>query len=186
MDVSHKRAVTEAGWPASVVHVVDSILVAAATAVALASLVVLFLSIGLEVVVRYLTTQGLGWPSELPNILFPWLIMGGIVVAAQRGAHISVTLLLDMLGRSGARVLLLGMQVVVAATFFYLAYIGLAVIEITGTEIYPVTGISARWAYLSLIAGFVGIGLTAATTFVRLLLVEEPRSVRAAGPEEER
>lgn len=186
MDVSHKREVTEAGWPASVVHVVDSILVVAATAVALASLVVLFLSIGLEVVVRYLTTQGLGWPSELPNILFPWLVMGGIVVAAQRGAHISVTLLLDMLGRSGARVLLLGMQFVVAATFFYLAYIGLAVIEITGTEVYPVTGISARWAYLSLIAGFVGIGLTAVTTFVRLLLAEEPRSVRAAVPEEER
>lgn len=186
MDVSHKREVTEAGWPASVVHVVDSILVVAATAVALSSLVVLFLSIGLEVVVRYLTTQGLGWPSELPNILFPWLVMGGIVVAAQRGAHISVTLLLDMLGRSGARVLLLGMQFVVAATFFYLAYIGLAVIEITGTEVYPVTGISARWAYLSLIAGFVGIGLTAVTTFVRLLLAEEPRSVRAAVPEEER
>jgi TRAP-type C4-dicarboxylate transport system permease small subunit len=121
----------------------------------------------------------------MPNILFPWLVMGGIVLAAQHGAHISVTLLLGWLGRNGARVLLLGMQVVVAATFFYLAYIGLAVIEITGTEVYPVTGVSARWAYMSLIVGFVGVGLTAVTTFARLLVTEDPLSVRAHIPEEE-
>jgi TRAP-type C4-dicarboxylate transport system permease small subunit len=111
--------------------------------------------------------------------------MAGIVLAAQRGAHISVTLVLGMLGRNAARLLLLGMQVVVAATFFYLAYIGLAVIEITGSEVYPVTGVSARWAYLSLIVGFIGVGLTAVTTFGRLLLVEDPLSVRAHIAEEE-
>jgi TRAP-type C4-dicarboxylate transport system permease large subunit len=38
--------------------------------------------------------------------------------------------------------------------------LALAVIEITGAEVYPVTGISARWAYLSLIVGFVGVCVT--------------------------
>ena len=121
----------------------------------------------------------------MPNLLFPWLVMGGVVVAAQKGAHISVTLLLDMLPRRASRALLLAMQLLVAATFFYLAYIGLAVIEITGSEVYPVTGVSARWAYLALIAGFVGVGLTAVTTFLRLLITEDPRSVRAHVSEEE-
>lgn len=185
MDISHQREVMAAGLPASIVQVVDTVIAVAATVIAIGALVFLFLSLMAEVVVRYLTTQGLGWPSEMPNILFPWLVMAGIVLAAQHGAHISVTLLLDKLGRQGARALLLGMQVVVAATFFYLAYIGLAVIEITGTEIYPVTGISARWAYLSLIAGFVGVGLTAVTTFLRLLLTEDPMSVRGHSLEEE-
>ena len=182
--VSHEQGMMGAGLPASIIQVVDKAVTVAGTVIPILALVLLFLSLGAEVVVRYLTTQGLGWPSEMPNILFPWLVMGGVVLAAQRGAHIAVTLLLEMMGRSGARVLLLVMQVVVAATFFYLAYIGLEVIEITGTEVYPVTGISARWAYLSLIVGFIGVGVTAVTTFGRVLLADDPRLVRADHPED--
>ncbi len=185
MTVSHEREHEVAGLPATLLQAADGAIAVLSAVVAILSLIVLFLALGAEVVVRYLTTQGLGWPSELPNILFPWLVMGGVVLAAQKGAHISVTLLLDLLPRPLARALLLAMQVVVGATFFYLAYIGLAVIEITGSEIYPVTGVSARWAYLSLIAGFVGVGLTAVTTFLRLLIAEDPRSVRAHVSEEE-
>lgn len=185
MEISREREVMEAGLPASAVHLVDTVIAVAATVVSILALVSLFLSLGAEVVVRYLTTQGLGWPSEMPSLLFPWLVMGGVVLAAQRGAHISVTLTLSLLGRSASRVLLLAIQVVIAATFFYLAYIGLDVIEITGTEVYPMTGVSARYAYLSLIVGFVGVGLTAVTTFVRLLLAEDPLSVRAHVQEEE-
>lgn len=185
MAVSHDREHGVAGFPATLLQAADAAIFVAAAAVSILSLVVLFLSLGGEVVVRYLTTQGMGWPSEMPNLLFPWLVMGGVVVAAQKGAHISVTLLLDMLPRKASRALLLAMQLLVAATFFYLAYIGLAVIEITGSEVYPVTGVSARWAYLALIAGFVGVGLTAVTTFLRLLITEDPRSVRAHVSEEE-
>lgn len=180
---SHDHGMMGAGLPASIIQMVDKVITAAATVVPILALILLFLSLCAEVVVRYLTTQGLGWPSEMPNILFPWLVMGGVVLAAQRGAHIAVTLLLDMLGHTAARVLLLGMQVVVAVTFFYLAYIGLEVIEITGSEVYPVTGISARWAYLSLIVGFVGVGLTAVTTFARVMLAADPRLARYETPE---
>jgi TRAP-type C4-dicarboxylate transport system permease small subunit len=77
------------------------------------------------------------------------------------------------------------MQIVAGLTFFYLAWIGLAVIEITGSEVYPVTGVSARWAYLALIVGFAGVGLTAITTFVRLLKAGDPMLVRAHHAEEE-
>lgn len=184
MDILREQEVTEAGLAASAIHVVDTAIAVAATVVSVLALVLLFLSLGAEVVVRYLTTQGLGWPSEMPNILFPWLVMGGIVLGAQRGAHIAVTIVFGFLGRGAARALLLAMQAVIAATFFYLAYIGMDVIEITGTEVFPVTGISAHYAYLSLIAGFVGVGLTAATTFARLLVTDDPLAVRAQGPED--
>lgn len=178
-NVTHGRMGREAGIPASIVQAVDMVIATIATVVAVLSLVALFLALGAEVVVRYLTTQGLGWPSEMPNLLFPWLVMGGIVLAAQRGQHIAVTAILSLLGPASARLLLLALQVLVAGTFFYLSYIGLAVIEITGTEVYPMTGVSARYAYLSLIFGFVGVGLTAVTSFVRLLIAEDPLSVRA-------
>lgn len=177
--------VREAGRPASPVEWVDRAITLAATAISITALVVMFGALCAEVVVRYITKTSLGWPAELPNFMFPWLVMSGIVLAAQHGAHISVTLLLGKIGRGAQRFLLLGMQVVAALTFFYLAWIGLAVLEITGSEVYPVTGVSARWAYLALVAGFAGVGVTALTTFVRLLQADDPLSVRAHHAEEE-
>jgi TRAP-type transport system small permease protein len=184
-NAAHGRMEKEAGLPASIIQVVDAAIAAIAATVAILALVALFVALSAEVVVRYLTTQGLGWPTEMPNLLFPWLVMGGIVLAAQRGQHIAVTAILSFLGRNSARLLLLALQALIAGTFFHLSYIGLAVIEITGTEVYPVTGVSARYAYLALIFGFVGVGLTAVTSFVRLLIAEDPLSVRAPVGESE-
>lgn len=164
---------------ATLVRWIDGTLVATSIALAISCLVIMFLSLMAEVVVRYLTNQGMGWPSEMPNILFPWLVMSGVVLGAQKGQHIAVTAVQGLLGRTGNRLLLLGLQLVVAATFFYLAFVGLDVLEITGSEEFPVTGVTAFWAYLALIAGFTGLGITAITTFVRLLLANDPLAVRA-------
>ncbi|ARU90679.1 TRAP transporter permease DctQ [Pseudomonas sp. M30-35] len=164
---------------------VDRAIEAASAVVAIAALVAMFISLMAEVVVRYLTNQGMGWPTEMPNILFPWLVMGGVVLAAQRGQHIAVTAIQGVIGRVGNRVLLIAHQILIAGTFFYLAWVGLDVIEITGSEIYPVTGLSAKWAYLAMIVGFVGLGLTALTTLVHLLHAVDPLSVRAHRIEED-
>jgi TRAP-type C4-dicarboxylate transport system permease small subunit len=182
---SAPAAVNESRFMAVVVREVDRAVVACCIVLAIASLCTMFFALMVDVVVRYVASQGLGWPGETPNILFPWLVMSGVVLAAQRGQHIAVVALQGVLGRTGNRVLLLLLQTLTAATFFYLAWVGLDVIEITGTEVYPVTGIAARWAYLALIAGFVGLGITALTTFVRLLLADDPLSVRVHHIEEE-
>jgi len=179
------NAAAPTGVLASVVKWVDDAIVAASVAVAISALVVMFVSLMAEVIVRYLTNQGLGWPTEMPNILFPWLVMGGVVLAAQRGQHIAVTAIQGLIGRGGNRVLLVGHQILIAAAFFYLAWVGLDVIEITGSEEYPVTGISAKWAYLAMIVGFVGLGFTALTTLVRLLIASDPLAVRTHRIEED-
>lgn len=178
-------AAGETRFAAALVRGVDTVIVACAIVLAVTSLSIMFLSLMAEVVVRYLTSQGMGWPSEMPNILFPWLVMSGVVLAAQRGQHIAVTALLGLLGRTGSRLLLLSLQALIAVSFFYLAWVGLDVIEITGSEVYPVTGMSARWAYLALVAGFVTLAITALTTFVRLLLEPDPLDVRVHHIEED-
>lgn len=175
----------ETGCAVAVVKGVDRAIEAGSILLAIASLCIMFFSLLADVVVRYATQQGMGWPTEMPSILFPWLVMSGVVLAAQRGQHIAVTALLSVLGRRGNRLLLLALQLLIAATFFYLAWVGMDVIEITGSEVYPVTGISAHWAYLALIAGFVGLGITAVTTFVRLLGADDPLSVRAQHTKED-
>ena len=176
----------EAGPPASFpIRMVDSAVTYAATSISIAALVAMFAALFAEVVVRYLTKQSLGWPTELPNFMFPWLIMAGIVLAAQHGAHIAVTLTLGLIGRGAQRALLVAMHAVIALTFLYLTWVGLDVIKIAGGEVYPVTGISANWAYLALIAGFAGIGVTALTTVGRVATAADPMTVRTHHAEEE-
>lgn len=186
MNAAHAPLVAEPESPATlVVRWVDNTIVGISTALAIGSLAVMFVSLMAEVIVRYLTNQGMGWPTEMPNILFPWLVMGGVVLGAQRGQHIAVTAINAMLGRGGNRALVVAHQVLIAATFFYLAWVGLDVIEITGSETYPVTGITAQWAYMAMIFGFVCLGITALTTIVRVLQADDPLSVRAHHVEED-
>lgn len=186
MTVTHSpNTVMANGLTGSVVKWVDSSIVVTGSVIAISALVIMFVSLMAEVIVRYLTNQGMGWPTEMPNILFPWLVMSGIVLAAQRGQHIAVGAINTLLGTVGNRILMLALQALVAATFFYLAWVGLDVLEITGSEVYPVTGISSRWAYMALIVGFVGLGITALSTFVRLLLASDPLSVRVHHVEED-
>lgn len=163
----------------------DRLIVILSSVVAALALVVMFITLMAEVVVRYFSNQGMGWPSEMPGLLFPWLVMGGIVLAAQRGQHIAVEAIHDWLGRGGNRVLMLLQQLLIAGVFLALAWVGLDVIEITGVETYPVTGISARWAYLAMIAGFVALGLTALTTLVHLSVAPDPLAVRRHRVEED-
>ncbi|MGB6105049.1 MAG: TRAP transporter small permease [Pusillimonas sp.] len=163
----------------------DKAIYLASVVAALGSILAMFVALLLEVVVRYATNSGLGWPTELPNLLFPWLVMSGVVLAAQRGQHIAVTALLGILGPLSTRILLIVLQLILLVVFVYLADVGLRVIEVTGSETFPVTRVSAKWAYLALIAGFVGVALTALTTIVQLIFAGDPSAVRAHKAEED-
>lgn len=167
----NKQAVAPVRW-------LDFVIDSASVVIAVVTVTVMFFSLMAEVVVRYLTNQGMGWPTEIPNLLFPWLVMSGIVLAAQRGKHIAVTFIQGVLSRGANRALLVVLQLLVAVTFFYLAWVGDFVIEITGSEVYPVTQVSAKWAYMSMIVGFTALGITALTTVIRVIQSEDPLAAR--------
>jgi len=163
----------------NLVNGVDRVIEVISMIIAVFTITVMFISLMAEVVVRYITNQGMGWPTEMPNLLFPWLVMSGIVLAAQLGKHIAVETIKSFLSKNVNRVVMMVLQLLVIATFFYLAWVGLFVIEITGSERYPVTGISAKWAYMSVIVGFAALGMTCITTFFRLLFADDPLTVRS-------
>lgn len=163
---------------------IDRVIEVVSMVIAVTTITVMFFSLMAEVVVRYVTNQGMGWPTEMPNLLFPWLVMSGIVLAAQLGKHIAVETIKGFLGKNVNRALMMVLQCLVIATFFYLAWVGLFVIEITGSEVYPVTRVSAKWAYMSIIVGFTALGLTGITTFFRLMIADDPLTVRSHAPED--
>lgn len=174
----------KAGHPAlRVANAVGWTLDTAAVVVALGSIVAMFLALMADVVVRYMTTRGLGWPAEVPNLLFPWLIMGGIVIGAHRSAHIAVTAMIEALSLPRARVLGAAIQVLLIGVFTALAIVSLQVIAVTGQQVFPITRIPQLWAYSAMTFGCAGIALAAVVNLVRVLCVEDPRKLMPPAPE---
>lgn len=144
----------------------------------------MFLSLMAEVVVRYATNAGLGWPNEMPSLLFPWLTMAGAVLAAQYGRHIAVQLVVEKLPTLQARILLSAGAALAVVTFAFLTWHGLKVMQIAGGEVYPVTGFTANIPYAALISGFVGLSLTGLTTLPLVFFSRDPVVPRDVGEED--
>lgn len=157
-----------------IANAVGLVLDRAAVLIATSCVVLIFLALMAEVVVRYFTSAGLGWPNEVPNILFPWLIMGGIVVGANRGAHIAAEFIRAKLSKEQLRALLIFIHLLVACVFGALAYLSLGVISITKTQVFPITGIGQAWAYGSMLFGFGGIAVASVVNAVRTVFAAHP------------
>lgn len=169
-----QEQMTQPGGGARAALMIDRLLTALSTLAILLTLGGLFLSMMAEVVIRYATRSSLGWPNEMPALLFPWLTMAGAVLAAQYGRHIAVQLLAQSLPAGAARLLMAAGAVLAACTFGFLTWHGMKVMKITGGEVYPVTGLTANIPYAALIAGFVGLALTALTTLPLIFRAEDP------------
>jgi TRAP-type C4-dicarboxylate transport system permease small subunit len=167
-----------------VVHWIDDAIRWAATVVLVVTTIVLFLAIGSEVLIRYGTRQSSLWLTELPAILFPWMTAAGFVLAAQYGQHFLVEFGINLMGRRTARVVFMFTQLLNAATFFYLSWTGLEILEVTGSEIMPMTGIPSSWSYLGVVIGFVLLGITSLTTLYEAVSASSnPLKIRTAPPE---
>jgi TRAP-type C4-dicarboxylate transport system permease small subunit len=109
--------------------------------------------------------------------------MGGIVVGAQRGSHIAAEALRAKLNDTQLRYLLSFINLFVAGSFAFLAYLSLQVIAITKAQVFPMTGLGQAWAYSALLFGFGGITLSSLVNFVRVLCCDDPRNVHNTDPE---
>ncbi|MEI4487422.1 TRAP transporter small permease [Frigidibacter sp. MR17.14] len=181
---SIKAGTAKAGHPAlRLANAIGKVIDVVAMTIAIACIVVMFFSLMLEVIVRYVTHTGLGWPNEIPNLLFPWLIMGGIVLAAQRGAHIAAEAIRGFLSPVQLRILMMGIHLLVAVAFAFLAQLSLQVIAITRMQVFPITGLGQSWAYMSMLFGFWGIALSSLVNLVRVAFAADPSAVQHTDPE---
>ncbi|WP_245295047.1 TRAP transporter small permease [Pararhizobium antarcticum] len=174
----------KAGSPAlRIANGIGFVLDRVAMVIAISAVIAIFIALMLEVTIRYMTQAGLGWPNEVPNLLFPWLIMGGIVLGAQRGSHIAAEAIRGFLSTEQLRMLLSFIHLLVAVSFAYLAFLSLQVIQITRTQVFPMTGLGQAWAYSSLLFGFGGIALASLVNLVRVVFTDDPRTLHQPEPE---
>lgn len=145
----------------------DKILARVSQAIVFITVAVVLMSLSGNVVLRYgLGGGGRSWLSELPEHFFPWMVAAGVVLAALKGAHIAVDILLYALNEKAARILAVGIHIAVAATYVTLGFVAVNVSQIVAIEYSALLHISRRWAYFALV--FMSVGMTLASLSLAL------------------
>jgi TRAP-type C4-dicarboxylate transport system permease small subunit len=133
---------------------------------------------------RYvLDSGGFRFAQELPERLFPVFIMAGVVLGVQKGGHMAVETVLVMLGREGARLMLLAGHAIVIGSYLLLSRDILQLAEMLWIDRSPVMGIPASYGYYTLAFGLSLVILVTATQAVRVALTG-PEAMPVPAPEE--
>lgn len=125
------------------------------------STVVIFVILAANTILRYATGASLQWANEVPELLFPWMVMAGVVLAAQHGAHITTSFLMDKLSGAARRVWgVLGWSVV-SGLYATLAVATWRMLEIVHDEKSPILQVPGSLTYGCVMGGLVMLALLA-------------------------
>lgn len=121
------------------------------------SLCIMFAVLLSSIVLRYF---GIGQTfttsvSELPELLFPWLISAGFVLAVQHGAHLSILFLTARLHGVAQRAAIVLRLLVIVFVYAVLTWKTAEILPIISDEHSAILGVSAGWTYGCLLGGFV-------------------------------
>lgn len=177
---AHKVAQNEGGVGARLLPIIGGIISTLGMSgkiVAAACLMVMFGALLVNVILRYFFRSGLIWAYEIHSILLPWLIAGGMVVAAALGRHIVINLLPSLLNDAQRKVLFIAINFSVALVSIIILWTGLPILRASRFQTIPALGVTHFWGYLSLYYAFSGIAVISICDMARLALgyrAEEP------------
>lgn len=117
------------------------------------STAVIFVILVANTVLRYATGSSLQWANEVPELLFPWLVMAGVVIAAQQGAHIATTFLMEALPAAARRIVATLAWLVVAGLYATLAVATFRMLEIVHDEKSPILQLPGSITYACVMVG---------------------------------
>jgi TRAP-type transport system small permease protein len=122
---------------------------------------VIFCILCANTLLRYATGSSLQWANEVPELLFPWLVMAGVVLASLHGGHITTTFLRDKLPPAGARALTVLGWLVVAGLYFTLCVATWRMLDIVHDEKSPILGVPGSITYGSVMVGMFALACLA-------------------------
>lgn len=117
------------------------------------STVVIFAILVGNTILRYATGASLQWANEVPELLFPWLVMSGVVLAAQHGAHITTSFLMDKMSGATRRLWGVSGWTVVCALYGTLTLATWRMLEIVHDEKSPILQIPGSVTYSCVMVG---------------------------------
>ena len=117
------------------------------------STVVIFAILVANTVLRYATGSSVQWANEVPELLFPWLVMAGVVLAAAHGAHITTSFLMDTLPARARRAVTTLCWLVVTGLYGTLAVATFRMLEIVHDEKSPILQLPGSITYACVMCG---------------------------------
>jgi TRAP-type C4-dicarboxylate transport system permease small subunit len=150
-------------------RVVISLLEWSGRIIAAATLGFMFVALLVNVVLRYAFGSGIAWAYEIHALLLPWLVAGGIVIAAARGRNIAITILPELLGPAARRVLVLAIQVAILVISVSVLESSWPILKASTFQTLSTLGIKQVWGYASLVYAFAGMAVIAALNILRAL-----------------
>ena len=114
---------------------------------------VIFVILCGNTVLRYATGASLQWGNEVPELLFPWLVMAGVVLAAVHGAHITTTFLMEVLPAKARQVVASASWGVVAGLYGTLAVATFRMLDVVHDEKSPILQIPGSVTYGCVMGG---------------------------------
>lgn len=125
------------------------------------STAVIFAILVANTVLRYSTGASLQWANEVPELLFPWLVMAGVVLAAGRGAHIATTFLLHALPAAAQRWVATATWMIVAGLYLTVSWATYGMLDIAHDEKSPILRVPGSVTYGCVMGGMVLMALLA-------------------------
>jgi TRAP-type transport system small permease protein len=123
--------------------------------------VVIFVILTVNTLLRYVSGTSLQWANEVPELLFPWLVMSGVVLAAEKGSHIATVFLVESVGEEVRRIISIVAWLAVAVLYAVLVRATWAMLEIVHDELTPILQIPTSVTYVCVLAGMVMLALLA-------------------------
>lgn len=144
--------------------------------IAFAMLAFTFVTLFVNVFLRYAFGTGIPWAYEIHAVSLPWLVAGGVVIAAARSRNITITLLPDLLSPANTRILLVVTNLFIALIAAKVLWESQPILKASTFQTLSTLGIKQVWGYASLVYAFGAMSLIAAIDIVRLLLAPPPET----------
>lgn len=123
--------------------------------------VVIFVILSINTVLRYSTGASLQWGNEVPELLFPWMVMAGVVLGAAHGSHITTTFLVEKLPLAVRRIVAFVVWLTVAGLYGVLSLATWNMLDIVADEKSPILQVPGSVTYGCVMAGMVMLALLA-------------------------
>ncbi|MAF16935.1 MAG: hypothetical protein CMG93_13285 [Marinomonas sp.] len=140
--------------------------------IVVASFSAMFLAILANVVLRYLFDQGITWAYELPQLLFPWSVAAGMVLASTLKGNISIDSLVNALPQSLQKIVLIGVNLIIGATCIGVVHFSMPIIKAAKYTKLAETGLPQIYGYSSLVYAFALIAVISVLNIIDYLLSE--------------
>jgi TRAP-type transport system small permease protein len=142
----------------------------------------IFVILVANTVLRYARGSSLQWANEVPELLFPWMVMAGVVLASVHGAHIATTFLMEAVPGAVRRAFAVASWLVVASLYGTLAWATLRMLDVVHDEKSPILQVPGSLTYGCVMLGMTLLGLLALQSAWRARQIQPEPALDAETP----